>query len=387
MDITTLVTVITLMLVLVSMAMAMHWLANFDMKGLGAVAVGVAGSTVAMGLTEAHTSFNANSVRLLSDALFLYGGFWLWIGLAHFWHEKSRKTVYWAGGTLFLALLFLINNAFTTEIYEQRSTVFFLFLGVLSLGTVYTIAYALGGHTELYKQLIKRSRFGVGLVLLLFFGHAFFNFYYAGCLYASEGTPAPSLSQLEMAAFLILLAFAVIIMTTERLQNALKIQAMMDALTGALNRGAFTTVAKAVIARARRNSEPVSMLLMDIDKLKKLNERYGHAFGDDILKKVSVLMMDGRRAQDVFGRFGGEEFTLLLPGTPEEGMALVANRIEKALEEGGFTHVKGDVQISISKGYVTARGDDLDLDGMLDSAYKALYIDQHRKQIRFKVQA
>ncbi len=91
-----------------------------------------------------------------------------------------------------------------------------------------------------------------------------------------------------------------------------------------------------------------------------------------MLSQFGERVMGGRRAQDVFCRFGGEEFVLLLPGTSEEGAALVADRVRSSVCDTPFLVNDREVSLTLSMGVMTARGDDLVTDGMLDAAYKAM---------------
>ena len=118
----------------------------------------------------------------------------------------------------------------------------------------------------------------------------------------------------------------------EAANRQLRIQVMQDALTGIANRRRFDEMLASEFRRAQRLQEPLSLLMVDIDHFKSLNDTYGHAVGDDWLKAVAnTLDRALRRPGDMVGRYGGEEFAILLPSTPRVGLLIVAERIRNAV--------------------------------------------------------
>lgn len=117
----------------------------------------------------------------------------------------------------------------------------------------------------------------------------------------------------------------------ERSNAELKRLAMQDALTGVSNRRHFTAVAERDIALARRRHEPLSLLMIDIDHFKAVNDTHGHAVGDEVLCALVTVMQTVLRATDHLGRHGGEEFVVLLPDTPLEGALASAERLRAAV--------------------------------------------------------
>jgi diguanylate cyclase (GGDEF)-like protein len=120
----------------------------------------------------------------------------------------------------------------------------------------------------------------------------------------------------------------------DRLVGDLSERAHVDSLTGALNRRALEERAALELARARREGTPVSMLAIDIDHFKTLNDGYGHGVGDDVLRYVATALAGATRAVDAVARLGGDEFVVILPGaTPEEARA-VADRLRDSVRAG-----------------------------------------------------
>jgi diguanylate cyclase (GGDEF)-like protein len=118
----------------------------------------------------------------------------------------------------------------------------------------------------------------------------------------------------------------------------LKVQITRDALTGVYNRGFFDETLAALLARSRRTGSPVTLLMIDIDHFKQLNDAYGHGAGDQALAAVASVLMASSRAADVVCRYGGEEFGVLLPDTELESGRHLAERISAAVPAGLARH-------------------------------------------------
>jgi len=123
-----------------------------------------------------------------------------------------------------------------------------------------------------------------------------------------------------------------VLMTAERLQTDLDNQANRDPLTGALNRRAFSLLAKKEIARSRRYEKSLSILMMDLDKFKQINDCLGHDAGDVLLCRFVAIANKILREEDVFCRYGGEEFVALLPNASDKLALAVAERLRTTFE-------------------------------------------------------
>jgi diguanylate cyclase (GGDEF)-like protein len=125
--------------------------------------------------------------------------------------------------------------------------------------------------------------------------------------------------------------------------------AIVDSLTGLFNRRRFETILGNEFKRAARYQDPISCLMIDIDQFKQINDAHGHQGGDIVLREISRLIQASIREVDTAARWGGEEFVVLSPNTPEQNAGLVASRILKAVRSHAFTGMDGR-QITVSIG-------------------------------------
>lgn len=156
-----------------------------------------------------------------------------------------------------------------------------------------------------------------------------------------------------------------------RLNLDLARQSQVDALTGLPNRRSFDEAMERAVRRAQRMAGPLSLLVIDIDHFKVVNDLWGHQAGDAVLAAVGgVLSRLPGRAQDLAARYGGEEFAVVLPDTDEAGCDVVAEAMLAALRAENIPHPSGG-RLTASIGGATARGDGLA--GLFAAADAALY--------------
>jgi len=157
-------------------------------------------------------------------------------------------------------------------------------------------------------------------------------------------------------------------------QNALERLARTDTLTGLSNRRHFMELAASELNRTVRYGGELSLLMMDLDHFKSVNDRYGHHVGDLVLQSLSSVCGATLREIDAVGRIGGEEFAVVLPQTDGSRAFVVAERLRKAIMDTPLALRDGTaVHFTVSIGVATLMGDQTDLDGLLACADKALY--------------
>lgn len=133
----------------------------------------------------------------------------------------------------------------------------------------------------------------------------------------------------------------------DKLQKALVERSGLDPLTGALNRRELDSILQDAIERKRRTNTPASLIALDVDDFKSVNDTFGHAVGDHVLKELTVLLQDRARHLDRLFRLGGEEFMLLLPDTAADGAMVLAEELRTMIADAALVL---DRQITISVG-------------------------------------
>jgi diguanylate cyclase (GGDEF)-like protein len=196
----------------------------------------------------------------------------------------------------------------------------------------------------------------------------------------------------SLMAFLLMVVVTssiIIWSASERLTQELERQATIDPLTQIYNRRALESIAQKEIARSQRENKLFSVILMDIDHFKRVNDKYGHQFGDQVLVKFCQLISDNLRSYDIFARYGGEEFVLLLPNTSGPDVLKLAEKLRLIIREAAFSGTSNihpstvNEAITASFGVAESTSEDKQLDRLISQADKALY--QAKQQGRNKV--
>ncbi|MDP4548057.1 GGDEF domain-containing protein [Marinobacter sp. MDS2] len=165
----------------------------------------------------------------------------------------------------------------------------------------------------------------------------------------------------------------------ERAQTA----ALEDELTGLPNRRAFFQLGNHMLHQALRNHSTLSMVMVDLDFFKNINDTYGHQAGDEVLVRVSEVMQARLRESDLIARMGGEEFVLLLPETSTDKAREIAQQLLTLIRALGVPHEGDTIKLSASFGVTSIRPDDPNLEVLLQRADQALY--QSKEQGRGRI--
>jgi diguanylate cyclase (GGDEF)-like protein len=159
-----------------------------------------------------------------------------------------------------------------------------------------------------------------------------------------------------------------------------------DPLTGLWNRHHFGEQLQRCLDEADRFGQPVSLVLVDIDHFKRVNDTWGHQAGDSVLKQLTRILQDGVRSVDICVRYGGEEVAMLLTKTDSEHAVEVAQRLRKRIEAHTFRHGGAEIAVTASFGVATYPETVKVRDQLFPASDKALYIAKHegRNRVRAK---
>jgi diguanylate cyclase (GGDEF)-like protein len=194
-----------------------------------------------------------------------------------------------------------------------------------------------------------------------------------------------------MATFSVVLVSSVgfVFMSRDRSDESNRIMAALDPLTGVANRRSLISALDRDVSRAIRTHQPIALMMVDIDHFKHVNDRYGHPAGDEVLCSVVSVLRQRVRAQDLVGRYGGEEFMVLLPDTDLVGAEQLARELCKAVEESrclaqgaGPEGVEVTVSIGVFGGHLES-GDSWDM--LIAAADRALYEAKNNGRNRVEV--
>jgi diguanylate cyclase (GGDEF)-like protein len=166
---------------------------------------------------------------------------------------------------------------------------------------------------------------------------------------------------------------AAIALENARLFGEVQRMAITDGLTGIYNRRHFFELAERELNRARRLNQPLAAIMLDVDRFKRVNDTYGHAVGDQVLRFVAERCTESVRSIDILGRYGGEEFAIILLATDLSGGHRVAERLRRSVADTSVPTEKGDLTVTISLGVASISPDDDDVASLLNRADAAMY--------------
>ena len=183
----------------------------------------------------------------------------------------------------------------------------------------------------------------------------------------------------------VLATFGFLLMANERLHAEIERMATLDSLTEVFNRRTFVKLAEVELARAERAGTKVSVVFLDMDRFKSINDTHGHAVGDRMLLEFVGCTRGVLRRQDVFGRFGGEEFCLLLPETGLEEARLAAERVRLAIEKAVIRFDGLTLSCTVCAVVSGSEVHGPDFDRMLRGADEALYVAKRNGRNRVEI--
>jgi len=182
----------------------------------------------------------------------------------------------------------------------------------------------------------------------------------------------PTVFTLETMIYAVGTAFIVLLLVKDRDRQVLRNAASTDPLTGLLNRRAFLENAESLCAAQVRRGGAVTLLMFDLDHFKSINDRFGHAIGDEVLRIFADVTRSGMRANDIVGRLGGEEFAAIVPGGLDVA-AKIGERVRAGMETCGATVCAHAIGATVSIGAASIAGPVMEVGPLLAQADAALY--------------
>ena len=338
-----------------------------SMNVMGAGAITLMSGILAVGIQGVLlTSFSS---VLLANFMMLWGVGEYFQALRLFDGEEPRRS--WtfaiaAGVTLLNLFFFSVVPSLSARVIVMSLA--FSFLTGLS-GVRILRSRSVSGTT-----VRNTASFSFWLVSVLFLargiGTMFFGWYTTTLM---ENNLWQTLLFSGSAVGFVLINFSYLLLCNGQFNRHLEQLALTDPLTGLFNRRAFSELALREIARSGRSREPLSLIMIDADKFKKINDTFGHSAGDRVLQHLSAVIRESVRPQDVVGRLGGDEFAVLLPGANHIMALGVEERLVVAVDEHPLPWHEGKIPLKISAGTAALNLGAPDFDDLLSRADNALY--------------
>ncbi len=159
----------------------------------------------------------------------------------------------------------------------------------------------------------------------------------------------------------------------KKIQEKLKFLATTDSLSGLYNRAEFMSLAKREFAWAQTNNEDLALLIMDLDNFKVINDTFGHAAGDEVIREIGNIIKTSFQKTDIVGRIGGEEFAVVLKNASLEEAKLVAEKFRETVATGIVFYGGQEISLTVSIGVAAMHDDINDIEDILKRADDALY--------------
>ena len=302
---------------------------------------------------------------ILSNALLLLGPGFFYVALGQFTGYSYSKA--YVIGVVMVVVSLLVYFVYWRDDLAMR-------ILVLSLGSIAMVCILI---YQLWQTQKRTSlRLSANLMLLAFLSYGVFLVIRTISIAMDPPRNADRLSHVQSATFLLAFAISIfwstgfILMVSQRLRNDLMEMATMDVLTRIPNRRATQIFLERELARVQRNQGEFSVLLIDIDNFKQVNDNWGHGMGDHVLMQTAGIFQSMIRKQDWVGRWGGEEFLMIVPGPSQ--VEKLAERVRCAAARTRFSHRDTTFGITVSIGATCATGGG-QIDEILRNADLALY--------------
>ncbi|MDC7717539.1 GGDEF domain-containing protein [Vogesella sp. DC21W] len=364
----TLVAVAAILMFIMTLMLLAAWRMNPRIAGLKAWTLAFAcGLPICLNLLLRDYAPEWLSVVFTQLSTFLLA----WLNLAACRRYLNLRRLPHSAGLCTVAMLLLSGLYFTLVQPNQglRFLTLSTVLGLLFLLSARTMARGgIAHYPARYLYALCCGSHGVFLLLRPWL----FHIGNKGLFDSAQMLVVSHLVVIEAIVALVLLGFCVVMLANEQVTLALKQMADRDPLTGAYNRRAFMSMLEKATLYAHRLAFPVSVLLIDLDHFKRINDTWGHQRGDDALRHVVQVAQDCLREGDILGRMGGEEFAIMLPNATQQEAEHIAGRLRQAIEAQPLQYAGATLSLTTSIGVAGWLAPE-NPDGLLHRADEAMY--------------
>lgn len=272
-----------------------------------------------------------------------------------------------------IALSSLLLSFFTYVYYQSlmRTLVIAVLGSILSFLCSYLLLRKKGETPKISERIMGLGFFVIGMSPIITVLSIVVNIYKIDLFFPNSIIQNLNFAFIFIAILILTSSF--MLMINDKFMGEILRLATMDSLTGIYNRAAIEQLILKEIDRSKRYNLPMSLLLLDLDHFKKINDTYGHQVGDHTLQKLVETVSQVLRDHDLFGRFGGEEFTILLPETDLVNGHIVAERIRNIVDKTPIKTGSKSFGLTISIGLATLNHQDDDFAELFRRADMGLY--------------
>ena len=367
-DLKTIIVMSMLLTFLLSMVLAITRIHHKNLHGPGYWAVG--NLVIGLGMVLVLMQLDAPKLIYLPGMALIGVGLSLYInGIQAFLDKKPDHRI---APAVFL-LLIAIEAYFMLQQHDIRLTAIFSAI-IFSAIYFYCARLTFSRDEGIVGTLfwIVSSLYLVMAILML--GRALYTTQVDSAVFSSFATwPVNSYTFMLGAVSQFFISSLFVLMLSYKLNQKLESFATIDGLTGVLNRRGLEDAAVKMQDICKRINLSMAILLIDIDFFKKVNDKFGHLTGDDVLRHLSKEIAGVLRSSDVLGRYGGEEFCVFLPNTTENDAIGLAERIRAGIEASPFKNVSTSVKTTVSIGVADSVSAGYDFKGLVATADSAMY--------------
>ncbi|MCR4377969.1 MAG: GGDEF domain-containing protein [Rhodospirillales bacterium] len=347
------------------------WYVNRSIPGLGSWAIGRAFLSLALVMLAYQEHMHLGFAVLLGNSLMMVGLYFIWRGSLAFMGRPHSSLALFAA--LYVAILSgMVYWATVEPNFTARAVLSCIAILVFDIFSFRALWPRKGDEIYFFGKLIAVAFVLNGILQII---RAFVSLLGGNGKTLLEPSAATQLALMTAIVMTMISAMGFMALVMEYLKKDLKRQAERDPLTGAYNRRAFDTLANHIFARGRRERGAVSLVILDLDHFKSINDCHGHAAGDLVLKRVVSLVQNILRAEDILVRLGGEEFAIMLPSATLDEALHIAERIRTTIEAESFAIAPEAVRVTTSLGVtsIASIGATDAIDEMIKKADTALY--------------